>query len=236
MRKLIFFGIILLSSNCLSQENTSSECRDGIQEAHLDFKNGKAYFDYSRIDIEFNSEGDFENFYQIFMFSKYSIERDFYLNHKSEKEQCYYAKMDTLIRKKYGNDIFLKSRRKAKEIFDLGERSKKAEILDSTKFYIQSESPAKFIGNDMDIIKSLKKMFKYAPENKSELEYRSIGLLISKNGIVVDFKSHTDIPLESYTKTDIMKELNSLGAFLPAFLYDSKVNSILWIHLNSTEW
>ena len=152
MKRPFLHILILFSLFCYSQENKGEKCTNGIEKARLDFEKGKAFFDYSRIDIEFTSDGDFENFYQVYMFSKYSLVRDDYVDYKSTKEQCYYAKMDSLIREKYGKDIYLKSRRKAKEIFDYSDRSKKAEILNSSKFYVYFESSAKLIGNDMDII------------------------------------------------------------------------------------
>ncbi|MEM6687286.1 MAG: hypothetical protein AAF617_16010, partial [Bacteroidota bacterium] len=227
MKQFIFSAIIIFSIHGTAQKKVSEKCVEGITKAKQDFTNGKAYFDHSRIEVEFNTNGHYESFYQVYMFSKYGIERDEYIHFESDEEQCYYAKMDTLIRKKYGKDIYLRSRRKAKEIFDSGELEKKSEILNLEKFYLLHESPPKFIGNDMLIKNIIKKMFKSTSQEKTEFEYYSVQLFIDRKGQVVDITSFTHTPKVEYSKAQIIKALNALGSFEPAYLYDVKVNAKL---------
>ena len=231
MKPLLFVAMFLLGITINAQNQLSEKCKEGMVKAQTDFEKGELYFDYNLIEIEFNTKNDFESFYQVYLFSKYGIRWGEYIDYHSETDQCYYRKMDSLLREKFGEDIFIKSRRAAKKIHDIGDRKVKSSILDLTKFYIYLESPPKFIGNDMIVKNQLQKMFERAPTDDENSALAFFTLYIDTSGNIVNFESSTHIPKEKNTKNNILYQLNQLGKFEPAYLYDVKVKAKLHFEL-----
>ena len=231
--KYILITLILFSIKCFSQveNNTTQECTINELKAINDFEKGKFVGNFDLIEVEFNSlDGKFEYFFEIYVYVKYSIYLDLQtIELEPKKYQCYIHKMDNLIREKFGKDIYKKSRKEAKDLY-LKSRKEKSKIIDLKKFYVRTESQPKFIGNDFLLRDYLKKCFEII-KTDSDYEYRSITLLINLNGEVVGIESKTDIIKKGFTKDKITDKLNSLGSFVPAYLFDVEVNSKIHIDL-----
>ncbi|WP_300565108.1 hypothetical protein [Flavobacterium sp.] len=94
-------------------------CKKGIEIAKKDFENGvyNAYSYGFMATITPKSEIGFDDFYKDYLRKKYSIN----LEHKgcvvTDYSDCYSDTMKKLIFKKFGTDIFERSRREAKKVF-----------------------------------------------------------------------------------------------------------------------
>ena len=228
MKYIIISIILLINFQSISQTEKSMKCLESISKATIDFQNNNRIGNYNFMEIEFSSDGDFEKFYQVYMYSKYSIfmEIDF-----STYDECYSSKMDSLIRSNYGSDIYKKTRKNAFDFFKNSTRKKQSEILDLSKYYLITESEPKFIGNDYQLSEFLKKYFVYKDEQDEEFKYRSITLFIDKEGSIQDIESTTDALKEGISKKEVVSQLKSLGNFVPAYLFDVPVNSKMYIAL-----
>ena len=221
-----FFCILttLLSLQAISQTNTEEDCKEKTAEAIADFNNGEfiGYYDYITSELDFDRKYEF--FYQAYMYSKYSI----YMQFESEGYgECYPKKMDRLVRSKYGIDVYQKSRKKALEIYKNSTRQEMSKILDLSKYYLQTESSPKFIGNDYILQNFLKKHFTYKGKEAAnhDFEFRIVTLYIDRNGHITNIKSDTDILKDGFSKNAIIKKLNSFGNFVPAYLIGIPVNA-----------
>jgi hypothetical protein len=150
-----------------------------------------------------------------------------------EEYECYTKKMDSLVRSKYGADIYKKTRKKALALYENSTREERSKVLDVSKIYIKTESQPKFIGNDYTVHDFLKKHFLYKGKEAAgqDFEFRIITLQINRKGKIVDIKSKTDILKGGFTKDKIISEMNSLGNFVPAYLIGVPVNSKIDIDL-----
>lgn len=230
MRHFLFIIALLISLQNIAQDNNEEKCTENKKKAQIDFKNEKITGHYLYMDIEFDSDSNFESLYHTYMFSKYSIflESDFY-----DSDKCYIIEMDRLIRSKYGSDIYTQSRRKVLNLYKNATRQEQSKIIDTSKYYIYSESQPKFIGNDYSLRNYLKKHYTYNTKNKSEddIEFRLISLFINRQGKIVDIESTTDFMNKGSNKDQLIREVNALGDFVPAYLIDIPVNSKLHIDL-----
>jgi len=230
MKYLFFVLAILISSPAISQTETTKDCAKETAEAIADFNNGElmGYYDYIR--LEFSTDNKFEFFYQTYMYAKYSIYME---NHSEGYGRCYPKKMDSLVRLKYGKNLYQKSRREALNIFKNSTREVQSKILDVSKYYPQTESPAKFIGNDYILQDFLKKHFTYKGKEAAghDFEYRIITLFIDRKGYIANMNSKTDLLNDGFNKKDIIKEMNTLGKFVPAYLIGVPVNAKLHVDL-----
>ncbi|NQY31208.1 MAG: hypothetical protein HRT69_17290 [Flavobacteriaceae bacterium] len=229
-KKYILITLIILSFKCFSQSETKStqECTINELKATNDFEKGKFVGNFDLIEVEFSSiDDEFEYFFEIYLYVKHSI----YLDNETielqpKKYQCYIYKMDNLIREKFGKDIYNISRKEAKDLY-LKSREEKSKIIDLKKYYFQTESQPKFIGNDFLLRDFLKKYFEIINKDKSEnnYEFRSFTLFVSSEGMVVNIESNTYILKKDYSKDQIIEKINTMGSFVPAYLFGIKVNS-----------
>ena len=129
MRYYKLLTLILVLTYCVSygqNEKTSNlvqtdsiffgNCETGIEKAIIDFKDHK-YSCYS-YGLVIYLNPDFSEFYQNYMKKKYNIN----LANKgcliTDYSDCYSQTMDKLVYGKFGEDIFERTRKKAREIFD----------------------------------------------------------------------------------------------------------------------
>lgn len=135
MRKYIVIGMLCLSSFCYSQTEDMKAakaaadaemgmgegftCEKGLKDAESDFNNGK-YNSYSygfAVERKEKEGEGFNEFYKKYIREKYLIN----IEHKgcvtTEYSKCYSKVMEKLIYKKFGSDIYSKSRIEAVELF-----------------------------------------------------------------------------------------------------------------------
>ena len=137
--------------------------------------------------------------------------------------------MNSLIREKFGNDIYSKTRINTLNMHKNFSRDQKSKTLDLSKYYPIVESKAKYAGNDYQLFKYLKESFKSIPQ-KTET-FRTVILLIDQNGKLTDFETQSDNIIESINKKNIIDTVNSFGTFIPAYILDTPVNSRFNIYL-----
>lgn len=226
MKNTTIIIFLLISKLLFSQNEQTQKCFDSEKLAISDFESNKLIGHYSHIEIEFNTDNEFEMFYQYYIFSKYSILLEF---DYQTYDECYIDKMDFLIRKKFGNDIYSETRINTLEMHKNLSRDQKSKMLDISKYYPIVESEAKYAGNDYQLIKYLKECF--TPISTEKKPFRAIVLLIDRNGKLTDFETNTDNLIESINKKSLINKINSFGTFIPAYILDTPVNSKYNIYL-----
>ncbi len=135
MGKYIVIGILCFSSFCYSQteDNKAGKaaadaemsigegftCEKGLKDAENDFNKG-IYNSYSygfAVEREEKEGKGFNEFYKKYISEKYLIN----IEHKgcvtTEYSKCYSKVMEKLIYKKFGSDVYSKSRIEAVELF-----------------------------------------------------------------------------------------------------------------------
>ncbi len=95
---------------------TELTCEFGFEKAISDFENGDFYcFDFGNI---YTHEKRWNSFFKNYIEEEYGI----ILKSRGcvilPSDQCYDKKMNELIFEKYGNDIFQRARKKAKELYN----------------------------------------------------------------------------------------------------------------------
>ncbi|MGH1388511.1 hypothetical protein [Kordia sp.] len=229
MKHLLFALTILLSLQAISQTDSEKECAENEAEANVDFNNGEFTGYHEYIEPEFSTKWEFEFFYQAYMYSKYSI----FMETSRDADGCYERKMDSLVRSKFGAEIYKETRKKALKIFENSTRQERSKVLDLSKYYISTESAPKFIGNDYIIQNFLEKHFEYKGKEAAghDFKYRLITLFINRKGHITNFETRTDLLKEDFNKNDIIKQMNALGDFVPAYLIGVPVNAKLHVDL-----
>ena len=219
-----------MSFQAISQNDIEEDCAEKTAEAIADFNSGEYIGYYNYIPVDFITDRKFEFFYQTYLYAKYSI----YMEHHSEGYGiCYAKKMDSLVCSKYGADMYQKSRRKALDIFKNSTREEQSKVLDLSKYYISTESAPKFIGNDYILRNFIEKHFVYKGKEAAghDIEFRLITLFINRKGEITNFETRTDLLKDGFNKNDIIKEMNALGDFVPAYLLGIPVNAKLHVDL-----
>ncbi len=220
--------ILLLStfitSFVFSQSEKYESCIDAKAVAIKDFNSG--LYLCKNIDyVEFKSlDSNFERFFKNLIYSKYSIFIDHFDSKILEKDFCYSNTMDSLIYKKYGNNIYKHVRAKAKEIYSLNEYEK-SKLLDLSKIYTDIESYPKFIGNDKIITDYLNKTFREFKKS----DFNAIDLTIGIDGRIENFEVNFSLS-NAVDKSKIITELNELGTFISGYLFGIKVKSKTWFY------
>lgn len=95
---------------------TKWNCEKGIEDAKNDFKNGKYNcFSYGLIA---QKDSDFDDYLQDYRKNKYGIIAKNAGCVISEHSECYSKVMTELVYEKFGSDIFEKSRKEAKKLYE----------------------------------------------------------------------------------------------------------------------
>jgi hypothetical protein len=224
MKKSILILFIILSSFAFSQSKEYENCFEAKSIALKDFNNG-LYFCKNIDYVEFVSlDKDFEHFFKNLIYSKYSIVIDHFNSKISEEDYCFSNTMDSLIYKKFGENIYKTTRAKAKEIYHSSEYEK-SKLLDLSKTYSDVDSYPKFVGNDKIISDYAKDLF----GNNKNSDINWINLTIGIDGKIEEFKVNFELP-NKFDKTKIIKNLNHLGTFIPGYLLGIKVKSYTWFY------
>jgi hypothetical protein len=95
---------------------TKRDCEKGVEDARDDFKNGK-YNCYS-YGLIISKYSDFENYLQNYRKTKYGIISKNAGCVISEHSECYSKVMTELVYEKFGSDIFDKSRKDARKLYE----------------------------------------------------------------------------------------------------------------------
>jgi hypothetical protein len=113
---LIFCGVVYSQEKNIT-ENDSIElsCRTGNENAKIDFDKGN-YYCYC-VKLISSSNADFDDFFEKFMEKKYGISIIRKGCVKYDYTECYSKKMTELVLKKFGSDIFEKSRKEAEKLY-----------------------------------------------------------------------------------------------------------------------
>lgn len=125
MKKIIYILFLLSISFVFSQNENSKKsdsivwrkvtCENGAEQAKIDFKNGiYNCFSYGLI---FERNPELSSYIRNYTKNKYGIDTKNVGCVITEYSQCYSETMKELVLKKFGNDIFEKSRKEAEELF-----------------------------------------------------------------------------------------------------------------------
>jgi hypothetical protein len=90
-------------------------CEGGKQQAELDFKFGK--YNCFSYGLVVQQDVEFENFYTAYLHKKYKIIRQNMGCVVTDYDMCYSETMITLVKEKFGEDIFKKAREEAKKLY-----------------------------------------------------------------------------------------------------------------------
>jgi len=149
----IIFGQTTNSINRDSIVYTKWNCEKGIEDARNDFKNGNYNcFSYGLIA---QNDSDFDSYLEDYRKNEYGIIARNAGCVISEHSKCYSEVMTELVYEKFGSDIFEKSRKEAKELYN----KKKSDSLSLTgikeipkKVFNRTELKyLSIIGQDCDI-------------------------------------------------------------------------------------
>jgi len=128
MRNILTFILIFtfaLSHSQSEKENNRIEndsifygnCESGTKRAIKDAEN-KLYKSYSYgLILRTKEESEFSEFYQKYMKSKYGILIKDGGCVRSDDSKCYSKKMKEFIKKEFGNDVFERTLKEAKELY-----------------------------------------------------------------------------------------------------------------------
>jgi len=224
MKNTIILLSIFITSFVFSQSKEYENCVDAKEVAIKDFNSG-LYLCKNANYVEFTSlDSGFERFFGNLIYSQYSI----YIHHFDskilEQDLCYSNTMDSLIYKKYGDNIYKHVRTKAKEIYTISEYEK-SKLLDLSKIYTDVESYPKFTGNDKIITDYLNKTFR---EVKNP-DFNAIDFTIGIDGKIENFEVNFNIS-NKLDKSKLLTELNKFGTFIPGYLFGIKVKSKTWFY------
>lgn len=125
MKNIIYISFLLIFGLSFSQNENSNKgdsivwkkvtCESGTEQAKTDFKNGiYNCFSYGLI---FDKTPDLSIYIQEYRIKKYGIDTKNAGCVITEYSQCYSKTMKELVLKKFGNDIFEKSRKEAEELY-----------------------------------------------------------------------------------------------------------------------
>jgi len=220
--------VILFFLTCLNQISAQYNYYDSCEEAKAHaIKDAQSGILMSRghglPDVPTDWNPDFENYFEIYIYSKYGIEITQEGCVITDYEECYTQTMDSVIISKFGNDIFEKNRNILKQKFSYSTNEDRISILDFSRLYKRNlESLPKFVGNDVLVSNYLNTII----ESKKESLFNSVLLVVEKNGKIIDFTIEMDLQMKtSISKKDIIKKLNSLGNWVPGYIYGQKVKS-----------
>ncbi len=121
--------IIAQTTNSVKKDSliyTKWNCEKGTEDAKKDFKNGK-YNCYS-YGLLLQLDSEFDDFLEEYRKNKYGINSKNAGCVITEHSECYSKLMRELVYKKFGSDIFEKSRKEAKELY----KKKKSDSLSLT--------------------------------------------------------------------------------------------------------
>jgi hypothetical protein len=230
MKKLLIIILVCISIIKLhSQESDNIECKDGEEQAFIDFSKGiYVYGNYIGIS-SIKKDYEFEKYYQIYLKSTFNIQTTNTGCTSSLEELCYLYAIDSLLgeKYKYGKSFFKVNRKIQQQQFRKLSNKKKAKLLDDKKFYNHSflEKEPTFKGGKTKLHEYFKDYFKLDNyENSFGVEFR-----IDNIGNIIDFEVFYPEILRDKKineKTNIIKELNKLGKWKSGKIYNENVNSI----------
>jgi len=126
LKNILALLIIIYFGNIYSQENnfnkkdsityTIQTCDQGTIQAKEDFN--KEVYNCFSYGLVYQIHPDFSNFYQSYMKSNYNIVFKNMGCVSSNYSECYSQVMKELIFEKFGGDIFEKSRKEARKLYD----------------------------------------------------------------------------------------------------------------------
>ncbi len=125
MKKIIYISLLLIFGVSFSQNENSKRsdsivwrkvtCENGTEQAKIDFDSG-IYNCYS-YGLIFDKTPDLSVYIQEYRRKKYGIDTKNAGCVITEFSKCYSKTMKELVLKKFGNDIFEKSRKEAEELY-----------------------------------------------------------------------------------------------------------------------
>lgn len=125
MKNIIYLSFLLIFGLSFSQNENPKQsdsivwrkvtCESGTEQAKIDFDSG-IYNCYS-YGLIFDKTPDLSSYIQEYRRKKYGIDTKNAGCVITEYSQCYSKTMKELVLKKYGNDIFEKSRKEAEELY-----------------------------------------------------------------------------------------------------------------------
>ena len=125
MKKIIYISFLLIFGVSFSQNENSKNndsivwrkvtCENGTEQAKIDFDSG-IYNCYS-YGLIFDKTPDLSTYVQEYRRKKYEIDTKNAGCVITEYSKCYSKTMKELVLKKFGNDIFEKSRKEAEELY-----------------------------------------------------------------------------------------------------------------------
>ena len=125
MKKFIYISFLLIFGEAFSQNENSNKsdsivwrkvtCEGGTEQAKIDFKNG--IFNCFSYGLIFEKNPELSAYIRNYTKNKYGIDTKNAGCVITEYSKCYSKTMKELVLKKFGNDIFEKSRKEAEELY-----------------------------------------------------------------------------------------------------------------------
>ncbi|MEQ9166518.1 MAG: energy transducer TonB [Fulvivirga sp.] len=142
------FTTVLLILSCLTAtlgQEWDDTCEEAIARANKDFENGTMKsISYGLIIAE---EFEFENFYDNYLLEKFGIQSYNGGCLIIESEECYSSRMYELIKDKFGQNFFKRTRKEAEKLYP--HEIKKFSDLDGSSYSLDSPDRSPYIVVDI---------------------------------------------------------------------------------------
>ncbi|MDG5492640.1 hypothetical protein [Psychroserpens sp. SPM9] len=121
MKQIILIALIFLNLACGAQKVTAGpelmSCESGTEQATTDFNNDH-YKIYRFGMIDLSKDRGFHDFYKTYLQEKHQIKLVDKGDAVMPNDKCYSDTMETLIKKKFGEDVFELAKKQAKIEFE----------------------------------------------------------------------------------------------------------------------
>ncbi len=231
-KHIISFLILFFLLNSYSQNFKS--CKEAKKKASYDFKHNEIKIDiFNRFNDSIFQSDKFDVFFENYLFTNYNLKNKMFFFDDYKNTKCYNEIILKKIKYKHGNHFIKKTIQNAKkshkEFLNSNEDSL-SKFINSDKIYYLVDSRIRFKGNDKKIMIFLENLISNICNKKEDLESIRIDLTISTKGIVTNCKIISNLinnNKKSNIKNQILLKINSLGKWIPAYLYNQKVNSTI---------
>ncbi|MGY5353595.1 hypothetical protein [Wenyingzhuangia sp. IMCC45467] len=223
MKKILFLLLFFLNKTYSQVELQGDNplppptCNEWIEIAKHESKQN--IYVHNEIGMVYYQDREQEYFIKRYLFSKYNIITKNAGCNIDDPIICYVNESEKILNEKFGNNFLLNERKKAEKLFT--NENNKSKYIDPYKIYKNEllQSPPKFIGDDSIIRNYLKTISKNILNKVPEL-------IIDFKGEIIEIKySNEELKYINLTRSEILKKLNSLGDWVPGYIYGKKVNS-----------
>lgn len=231
----ILFFLFVSAFSAVSQ-NIKREiftCKEGIKDAIIYASNGEylliSYGLISSITSLGYSDHGFKDFKNKFIYNKYGIKQEKGGCVISQYSDCYRKKTEELLYEKYGEDILVKAKKEAIDLFKETKKYKdnlKDEIESDHVFpsFIVHHKP-RFLGGEKQLENYLGKSIDTYRFGK-DIDYVEVDFIVEKDGSISNVRLKPSIEnkeLKNNLKHDILLLFKKMVKWKPAIYFNEKV-------------